>query len=95
MGIFKDMLYTGVRKREAQEEYERTHPRTPRASYQDDYSSSSSRPKRIRYRAYCRNCGITASFAQSTPGETIRTLQFDSRGCGQNNHFPQIQEIEE
>ena len=93
MGIFKDMLYTGVRKREAQEEYERTHPRT----YRDDYSSSSSRPRRIRYKAYCRICGVEAG-PYSTAGEAIKRLQEnDSIGgnyCRRYNHSPQTQEIE-
>ncbi len=49
MGIFKDMLYTGVRKREAQEEYERTHPRTTRTVY----------------RAYCAKCGLVSAIRSS------------------------------
>lgn len=95
MGIFKDMLYTGVRKREAEEEYERTHPRT----YRDDYSSSSSRPRKVRYEAYCRICGAASSTCNS-PGEAIAELQKGNiqttvmNNCGRGNHSPATREIE-
>ena len=97
MGIFKDMLYTGVRKREAEEEYERTHPRT----YRDDYSSSSSRPRKVRYRAYCKKCGAYTTHTSSSASEAVKYLQYEIGtsntigGCGKKNHLAEIEKVEE
>ncbi len=101
MGLFMDMLNTGNRKRAAREEYEREHPR----SYQDDYSSGSSRPRRIKYEAYCRICGATSSDCgapgvSESPGNAIDALQEGHikttvrNNCGRGNHSPAIREIE-
>ena len=99
MGLIKELL--GQVK--DNQRYAREHPRT----YQDDYSSSSSRPRRIRYTAYCRICGACTKFGSFTydyasPGEATKALQAEyncktevpSHGCGQFNHSPVVQEVE-
>ena len=85
---FWDYLTAGKKYRDTDDDYSSSSSR-------HDYSNSSSRPKRISYRAYCRNCGANTSYSRDTPGAAIRDLQFYSNGCGKDNHFPQIQEIEE
>ena len=86
MGLFMDMLNTGNRKRAAREEYEREHP-------QSDYSSGTSRPRRIRYTAYCRICGRYISRDFGSPGDAISYLQSEqclyggsTKSCGSGNH---------
>lgn len=94
MGLFMDMLNTGNRKRAAREEYEREHP-------QSDYSSGTSRPRRVRYMAYCTTCGASTKKNYSNPGEALAALQFDGidvrgfNGCGRDKHSPRVQEVEE
>lgn len=90
MGLFMDMLNTENRKRAAREEYEREHP-------QSDYSSGTSRPRRVQYLAYCQTCGAESGYGfwRDTPGEAIKDLQSHVYcGCGQGNHKPAIRERE-
>ncbi|MBR4630458.1 MAG: hypothetical protein IKO57_08470 [Treponema sp.] len=58
------------------------------------------RPKRIRYTAYCRRCGnggydslMSRGISERTPQEAIRMLQNSDNGCGRGNHDPQVQEL--
>ena len=104
MGIFKDMLYTGVRARALEDQYDDYSSRSSREA-QDDYPSRSSRSRRVRYSAYCRICGAQSSlhdiWQNYTPGDAIRKLQDGyirgtvSNDCGNGNHSPMVQEVEE
>ncbi|MBR0031550.1 MAG: hypothetical protein IJP61_04625 [Treponema sp.] len=60
------------------EEYRRTHPR----------------PRHVKYKAYCRYCGVECDFSYSTPSNAIKYLQYKSSGCGCDNHTPVIQEVD-
>lgn len=90
MGLIKELL--GQVK--DNQRYAREHPRT----YQDDYSSSSSRPKKVYYVAYCRICGASMKGCDSryylSPEAAIRRLQEESGSCGRGNHSPQIRETD-
>ncbi|MBO4319445.1 MAG: hypothetical protein J5857_03145 [Treponema sp.] len=98
MGIFKDMLYQGVRKREAQEEYERNHPRS---DYSGGSSGGSSRPRRVKYKAYCKKCGTYTHGAYSSASEAVERLQSEfnvytfSGMCGKRNHLAEVEKVEE
>ncbi|MCR5126233.1 MAG: hypothetical protein K6B43_13740 [Treponema sp.] len=56
------------------------------------------RPRRIKYRAYCKICGTSTYISRGTPGEAIHELQQLSGAtdcCGQNNHTPEVERVEE
>lgn len=52
------------------------------------------RPKRIKYMAYCKVCGED-TYPCDTQGEAIKNLQGRNGDCGRNNHTPVVERVEE
>lgn len=92
MGLIMDYLTGGKKYQRTDDDYSSHSSRRD-----DDYSSRSSRPKKkVMYTAYCRKCGahLEPSERTGTQYHAIQYLQGKNFGCGKNNHFPEIQEVE-
>ncbi len=80
-------------------QYEENQRYTREHQYEDS-SSRSSRPRRVKYRAYCKKCGASTLFTYTSRAEAVKELQQGMIGiysgtCGNYKHFGETEEVEE
>lgn len=76
-------------------EWEAAHPEIREARIRErERERERSRERNKKYRAYCKCCGAASwGSSHSKPEDAIRDLQYQTSGCGSNNHTPEIQEV--